>query len=95
LNTTGKKFGGRQKGTTNVVTKELRERFKDFADDNFPKVQKWLDRCAETDPDKALTIYLQLTERVIGKAPTQIDVTSGGRPIQAPIINVYGEPPAD
>jgi hypothetical protein len=86
---------GRPTGTQNKVTQDLRERFKEFADNNFPKVQEWLDRCAITDPDKALDIYLRLTERVIGKAPQQIDITSNGRTLVAPQIYAVGEPPKE
>lgn len=86
---------GRPTGTQNKVTQDLRERFKEFADNNFSKVQIWLDRCAETDPDKALDIYLRLTERVIGRAPQQIDITSGGQTLTPPAIYVIGDPPAE
>ena len=89
----GNKFAKPRTGSPNKVTQELRERFKEFADNNFDNCQEWLDRVAKTDPDKALDIYLRLTERVIGKAPQQIDITSGGKTIKAPIINAYGTPP--
>jgi hypothetical protein len=83
----GQKTGGRTKGTPNVVTQELRERFKEFADGNFDKVQQWLDRTAEDDPAEALKIYLSLTERIIGKvASTNIDLTSKGESIVKPTI---------
>jgi hypothetical protein len=83
----GQKTGGRTKGTPNVVTQELRERFKEFADGNFDKIQKWLDRTAEDDPAEALKIYLSLTERIIGKvSSTNIDLTSKGESIVKPTI---------
>ena len=85
----GQKTGGRQTGTPNKVTKELRERFKEFAEGNFDNCQEWLDRIAEEDPAEALRLYLALTERVIGKLSSQqIDHTSGGERIPAPIIQL-------
>jgi hypothetical protein len=84
---------GRVEGSQNKVTQDLRVRFKEFADNNFSNCQEWLDRIALTDPDKALNLYLQLTERVIGKAPQQIDITSNGKTLRAPIINAIGTPP--
>ena len=85
----GQKTGGRQVGTPNKVTKELRERFKEFAEGNFDNCQEWLDRVADEDPAEALRLYLALTERVIGKLSSQqIDHTSGGDKIPAPIIQL-------
>ena len=37
-NTTGKKFGGRKKGTQNKDTKELRERISDLINLHFDKL---------------------------------------------------------
>lgn len=88
------KTGGRVAGTQNKVTIELRERFKDFVDNNFPKIQGWLDRVAETDPDKALNLYMQFSERIIGKVQnTNVDVTSNGQTLIAPTIYVDGSHP--
>lgn len=85
----GQKTGGRVKGTQNKVTQELRERFKEFAEGNFDTCQQWLDRIAENDPAEAFRLYLSLTERVIGKLASQnIDLSSGGNPIAAPVINI-------
>ena len=78
---------GRPKGVGNKITNDLRERFKEFADGNFHKVQEWLDRTAETKPEKALELYLSLSERILGKvSSSNIDVTSNGESIVRPTI---------
>lgn len=89
---------GRPKGVGNKITNDLRERFKEFADGNFEKLQEWLDRTAETNPSEALKIYLSLTERIIGKVTSSnIDVTSKGESIIRPTIILDSEvkPEAD
>lgn len=86
---------GRPPGSQDVVTKEIKERFKDFVDGNFDKVQGWLDRVAADDPDKALSLYLQFSERILGRVTTSsIDLTSNGKELKAPIIYAIGDPPA-
>jgi len=42
-NTTGKKFGGREQGTPNKLTKELREAINNFLTDNIKEIQKNFD----------------------------------------------------
>ena len=53
-NTTGKKFGGRQVGSQNKITKELRERIKDFLEANFDIVQADFQ---QLDPDKRAYVF--------------------------------------
>lgn len=86
----GNKFSnGRPPGSPNKVTKELRDRFKDFADGNFDKVQGWLDSVAKEDPAEAAKLYLAFSERIIGKVTSQnIDIQSGGKPLKQPILNI-------
>ena len=42
-NTTGKKYGGRQKGTPNILTKELRSVLKDIVYQELGDIQKCLE----------------------------------------------------
>lgn len=61
-NTTGKKFGGRKKGTPNKTTEEIRERFQLLISDNLEKLKEDLDAL---DPDKRLKYVIELSKFVI------------------------------
>jgi len=54
------KTGGRQKGTPNRITLDLRQALRDLADANANRVQEWLDRVAESDPAEAMRLWLAL-----------------------------------
>lgn len=66
-NTTGKKFGGRQKGTPNKSTNQAREAIARFVDDNSERFQGWLDEIAAEDPYKAFQCVKDLIEYHIPK----------------------------
>lgn len=92
----GHKLSGNRTGKQNKVTKALRENFKEFAEGNFDKCQEWLDRVADDDPAEAMRLYLAFTERILGKVTTSaVDITSQGKQIQAPILQLIGDPSAD
>lgn len=85
---------GRPTGSENLVTKEIKERFKEFVDGNFDSIQGWLDRVAANDPDKALNLYLQFSERILGRVTTSsVDITSQGKELKAPVIYAIGDDP--
>ena len=48
-NTTGKKFGGREKGTPNKLTKELRSALKDVLYDEIEQIPHRLDELEAKD----------------------------------------------
>jgi|GEM_PF-1262124 hypothetical protein len=54
------KTGGRQPGTPNRVTADIRQALKQLADGNAASVQGWLDRVAATDPAEATRLWLAL-----------------------------------
>jgi uncharacterized protein YeeX (DUF496 family) len=58
---------GRPKGVQNKVTKETREAFKEFVEDNQEQFQGWIDRVAETNPAKAIELVSNLAEYVLPK----------------------------
>ena len=61
-NTTGKKYGGREKGTPNRTTAEIRDKFQILLSDNLDKLQDDLDKL---DPEERLKILLQLSKFVL------------------------------
>ena len=61
-NTTGKKFGGRKKGTPNKTTEEIREAYQLLISDNLPRLRKDLD---ELEPEKRLKYVVELSKFVI------------------------------
>ena len=59
------KTGGRQKGTPNRATADVREAFADLVRGNLDSVQLWLDRVARDNPAKALELLLQLSRYIL------------------------------
>jgi hypothetical protein len=81
MNTTGQKFGGRQKGSLNVVKSEIRDMFKDLLENNLDKLQNDLD---QLQPFERVKMLFELARFVI---PTlkQTELTLEG---QQPIITL-------
>ena len=63
-NTTGKKYGGRKKGTPNKDTRKLRERVDALLDDNWDEV---LEDLQELSPKERVDAYLKLLEYSLPK----------------------------
>lgn len=84
----GNSISGRPKGVPNKATAEIKERFTDLVNDNSKKVQEWLDRVAEKDPDKAIDLLGKLSEYVIPKlARTEVKADIESR-IQKVNVNI-------
>ena len=66
-NTTGKKFGGRTKGTPNKTSVEMREAFNELISSKLPELSKWLDEVAVNNPEKALDIIIKFSDFIIPK----------------------------
>lgn len=58
---------GRPKGRTNKVTANIRQAFQNLIELNTPNMIKWLERVAEEDPAKALSLCGDLAEYCIPK----------------------------
>ena len=63
-NTTGKKFGGRQKGTPNKLTKELRSVLKDVL---YEEIERLPERLDELDTKDRLELLVKLMPFVFPK----------------------------
>jgi len=64
MNTTGKKFGGRKKGTLNKMTKELRSTLKDVL---FHEIEEIEDRLDLLDPKDRLELLIKLMPYALPK----------------------------
>lgn len=58
---------GRQKGSPNKVTRDVRQALAQFAEGNVERLQTWLDGIARKDPAKAAEVYLRVLEYHIPK----------------------------
>ncbi len=63
-NTTGKKYGGRQKGTPNKLTKELRFNLKDIL---FNELETLEDRLEELEPRVRIELLIKLMPFILPK----------------------------
>lgn len=66
-NTTGRKFGGRKKGTPNKQTKEIRDLFQEIIETNIKNIDAWVNEIAQKSPEKAIGLLLKLSEYVLPK----------------------------
>ena len=82
---------GRPKGSPNKTTKEIRDAFQCFVEDNTDKFQGWIDEVAKKNPAKALELIGSLSEYVLPKLTrTETDITTKGEALTKPIID-FGE----
>jgi hypothetical protein len=58
---------GKKKGTLNKNTRDVREAFKNLLELNVPNMTKWIEQIAEIDPNKAMTLLLNMAEYHIPK----------------------------
>ena len=66
-NTTGNKYGGRQKGTPNKLTKELRSVLKDILYQELEQIQEHLDAL---NPKERIELLIKLMPYVLPKVTT-------------------------
>lgn len=85
------KTGGRQKGSTNKTTAEIRGAYQAFVENNIPNFEKWIERVAQDNPAKALELVTSLSEYFLPKLQrTETDITTKGESVNRPIID-FGE----
>jgi hypothetical protein len=63
-NTTGKKYGGRQKGAPNRITKELRSVLKDLIYQELEEIQVYLDLL---EPKERIELLIKLMPYILPK----------------------------
>ena len=66
-NTTGKKYGGRQKGTSNRMTKELRSILKDILYQELEEIEERLD---VLEPKTRIELLIKMMPFVLPKMNT-------------------------
>lgn len=75
----GRKTGGRQPGSVNKVTADVRAAFAELLQANAAKLNGWLTRVGRDDPGRALDIVAKLAEYHIPKLTrTELSGPSGG-----------------
>lgn len=72
----GERRGGRQKGTPNRVTKDIRESIRELLEQCAPRMAGWLEEVAAKDPGKAIELTLRAAEYVVPKL-TRTDMRGG------------------
>lgn len=65
---------GRAKGTHNHDLIAIKQAYTDLITHNLPKIQRWLDRVATENPEKALDFLMKLSPFVVPKK-TESDIT--------------------
>tara|TARA_Y100000389_G_C17304040_1_gene434468 strand:+ start:225 stop:467 length:243 start_codon:yes stop_codon:yes gene_type:complete len=63
-NTTGNKYGGRQKGTPNRMTKELRVLLKDIL---YQELEQLQERLELLEPKQRIELIIKLTSYILPK----------------------------
>jgi|DEB0MinimDraft_6_1074348.scaffolds.fasta_scaffold34736_3 uncharacterized protein YeeX (DUF496 family) len=68
-----------RKGTPNKTTKEIRDSFQMFVENNVSKFQEWIDEVGKTNPAKAIELVANLGEYILPKlSRTEIDADIKG-----------------
>ena len=62
---------GREKGSKNHATKEIKQRYTELIQGNLDSIQTWLNATAAVDPSKALDFLIKLSPFVIPKQVAQ------------------------
>lgn len=84
---------GRPKGLPNKSTQQAREAIGKFVDGNIERLQEWLDRIAEKDPEKAFGLFQSVIEYHIPKLARteQQFLDKDGQPADASVTVRYVE----
>jgi hypothetical protein len=61
------KTGGKQKGSQNKATRDIKEAYRMLIEQNLDNLTGWLETIAAKDPEKAMKMLSDLSEYVIPK----------------------------
>lgn len=79
------KIGGKEKGTPNKTTRELKEIINEIVSGQIGNIGPALSEMLVKDPDKYLNLLLKLMEFVVAKKK---DITSDDQPVQQ-AVNIH------
>ncbi len=82
-----KKTGGRQKGTPNRSTAEIKELLNQIISNNLDNINQWIKKVSKDDPAKALELLLKVAPFVLPKATSNIDITTKGKSVNGDVYN--------
>lgn len=63
----GYKTGGREQGTPNKITKDVKEAFQMLVESNLDNLNTWLLQIATKDPAKAMSLIIDIAEFILPK----------------------------
>jgi hypothetical protein len=89
----GTKTGGRQLGSPNKATSAAREAIALFVDNNAHRLEGWLDKVAQENPEKAFQLFQSVVEYHVPKlARTEQTLTGAdGGPVEHSIKVSFDE----
>jgi len=81
---------GRKKGVPNKVTMDIRAAYQKLTEENLENMTLWLGQIAADNPEKAMTLMLQLSEYVIPKLARQEIVGNDGEDLFKNVKFAFG-----
>jgi hypothetical protein len=81
-----KKLGGKKKGTPNKATSDIKVAYKNLIENNLDNISLWLEEVANKNPDRALSILIDLSEFVLPKLARTENKHEGEIDVNIPVI---------
>lgn len=82
------KKGGRQPGVTNKATMQAREAIAMFVDNNAGRLQAWLDKIADDNPEKAFNLFQSVIEYHVPKLARTEMTGKDGKDLIPPSVQI-------
>lgn len=90
----GERRGGREKGTPNKATAEMREAYATLLSHNVPRLQGLFDQLAAKDPGRALELHAKFAEFTTPKLARTEIAGEGGGALKIEIVQYANSPSA-